>query len=177
MTLGDRIVVMNGGAVQQCGPPSEIYQRPSNRFVAGFVGTPSMNFLHGTMARDGTATTFESPLGKLILPERVVAHGEGSVVLGIRPQDVRITGPTDGPTRTGLPSSPANWAVLAEMSVHMVEPLGGSTDVHLTGSRGDRIVARLRGTTKLSLADRVEVQVDVSAAHLFSPDDGGRRLN
>ncbi|MCH7873168.1 MAG: ATP-binding cassette domain-containing protein, partial [Planctomycetes bacterium] len=177
VTLGDRIVVMNGGAVQQCGPPSEIYQRPSNRFVAGFIGTPSMNFLQGTIVRDGTAARFESPLGKLILPEKVVVNGEGSVVLGIRPEDVRIAGPTDGPTRTGLHSDPANWAVLAEMSVHMVEPLGGSMDVHLTSSRGDRIVARLRGTTKLSLADRVEVQVDLSAAHLFSPDDGGHRLN
>ena len=177
MTLGDRIVVMNGGAVQQCGPPLEVYQRPANRFVAGFVGTPSMNFLQGTMVRDGTAATFESPLGKLVLPEEVVANGEGSVVLGIRPEDVRIGSPADGPARAGLDSDSANWAVLAEMSVHMVEPLGGSMDVHLTSSNGDCIIARVRGTTKISLTDRVEVQVDLSAAHLLAPDDAGRRLN
>jgi multiple sugar transport system ATP-binding protein len=88
MTLGDRVVVMKGGVVQQVGSPSFLYDHPKNLFVAGFIGSPSMNFLPGQIKGDGTVVT---PLGEAQLPDRVrqaldKSNTSGSIILGIRPE-------------------------------------------------------------------------------------------
>jgi multiple sugar transport system ATP-binding protein len=84
MTLATRIVVMQAGAIQQIGTPEEVYERPANRFVAGFLGSPSMNFLEGTAAE----------LGKFVR----VPDGPGEVALGVRPEHVQLdpAGPLEG---------------------------------------------------------------------------------
>ena len=169
MTLGDRIVVMKDGAVQQCGPPLEVYQQPTNRFVAGFVGTPSMNFLNGRLVRHGAEAVFESSIGRIVLPKMETTHEDGLTVLGIRPQHLWIGPP--GETES------SNWLHLGELAVLLVEPLGSSQDIHLGGSTGERIVARVPSTVDVSAPKRVEVYVDASQAHLFACDDGGRRLS
>src|SRR5262249_17962286 len=94
MTLGDRLVVMKDGVVQQVGAPLEIYHRPANRFVAGFLGTPPMNFFEGRLVRDGGRVWFDEGTGRLALPPFVADAlsprvGE-EIVLGIRPQAVSL---------------------------------------------------------------------------------------
>ena len=94
MTLATRIVVMKGGKVQQIGAPAEVYERPANLFVAGFLGTPAMNFIDGTL--DGSGR-FNSPLLSLA-PGLGQGQGQGQVVLGIRPEHILIgeAGPFEG---------------------------------------------------------------------------------
>src|SRR3546814_11949592 len=93
MTLGDRVVVLRGGIVQQIGAPQELYDRPNNLFVAGFIGSPSMNFFPGQLTADGVST----PIGDVRLPaaaqSKISGSGSGKdAVVGIRPEhfeDVR----------------------------------------------------------------------------------------
>ena len=90
MTLSDRIVVMNHGVMQQVGTPEEIYSRPANRFVAEFIGTPSMNMIEGEL-RGGAIATFASPDFSMAMPNssRGLVDGQ-EVVLGARPQDIAL---------------------------------------------------------------------------------------
>ena len=111
MTLGDRIAVMSGGVLQQLGGPQDVYDRPANLFVAGFIGSPPMNLLRASV-RSGTATA-----GDLFLPLPGVADGD--VVLGLRPEHLR-------PASDGQPDM--------EFHVEVVEPLGDGVIVHGTVS-------------------------------------------
>src|SRR6185295_5590865 len=122
MALGDRIVVMSKGVIQQVGPPLEVYRRPANRFVAAFIGSPPMNFVNGRLAAEGTSVAFVEEAGgqgfRLPLPSRS-SNVLGSptaqpVVLGIRPQSLR-----PAPTAAGL-----------DFIIRVVEPLGDTVDVH-----------------------------------------------
>jgi multiple sugar transport system ATP-binding protein len=108
MTLATRIVVMQGGRVQQIGTPTEVYERPANLFVAGFLGTPAMNFIDGQLSEAGQ---FEAaPLSLALSP----MPGAGAAVLGVRPEHVRIA--PDGPLRG---------------TVALVEPMGNHQVVWL----------------------------------------------
>ena len=92
LTLADRIVVMNGGVAQQIGAPDAIYERPSNMFVASFLGNPSINFLEGSITLDGDSVLFKRGQLEIRLPphiaQKVVGHAGRAVVLGIRPEDI-----------------------------------------------------------------------------------------
>ncbi len=103
MTLGDRVVVMRGGIVQQVGSPTELYQNPTNLFVAGFIGSPSMNFLPATVEGD----SLSCGLGKIAMPDRIrraAESGKGrEVIIGIRPEhfeDAALVGDAPGATVT-----------------------------------------------------------------------------
>lgn len=169
MTLGDRLVVMQGGVVQQCASPSEVYQRPANRFVAGFVGTPAMNFLEGRVVREGEAARFVSPAGVLALPDVLAraAGAGGALVLGLRPDKVRVL-PAE-PATSGL----AGAATLAA-DVRMVEDLGDRIDARLTLKGGTPWIAR-RPSGEHLRAGQVRLALDLDAAHLFEPGDHGAR--
>jgi len=91
MTMADRIVVLNAGRVQQIGAPEEVYQRPANRFVAGFIGSPAMNFISGEVARSGEDWALVSGDGQLALPAQLANRaGTGYVCLGIRPEAFEV---------------------------------------------------------------------------------------
>src|SRR5438067_7850067 len=95
MTLATRIVVMKAGAIQQTGTPDEVYGRPANRFVAGFLGSPAMNFVEGRLERAGTARA-RFAAGKFALSmDRSVGHEGRRAVLGVRPEDIHVA--VDGP--------------------------------------------------------------------------------
>jgi multiple sugar transport system ATP-binding protein len=119
MTLGDRVVVMRDGWVQQVGEPLELYNRPANRFVAGFLGSPAMNFLNVTVAQNGTGTWVANPGLRIRVPEfcaeRLHPYAEREVTLGVRPEDLRLASAADA----------------AELSfdsvVEVVEQLGSET--------------------------------------------------
>jgi len=153
MTMSTRIAVLHQGELQQFGSPSEIYARPANVTVAGFVGTPAMTL--APAAIDGSTLRFGGlPID---LPEGHLARPAGSVTAGIRPEDV-IVG--EGPG-TAL--------------VKVVEPTGHEQIV-LLGAGGVILTARVRNDCPLKAGERVPVRLDVAKLHVFDTETG-RRLN
>jgi multiple sugar transport system ATP-binding protein len=162
-TLGDRVVVMRHGVVQQVDAPERLYRKPANMFVAGFIGSPAMNFVQGTLSNGGVALGSHS----VTVPS---ANGHsGPVVVGIRPEDVVVA---DGPD--ALPAQIEITEQLGpEMLVHLDVP--GLTLAAADGDepRSDgRLVARAPGTFKGGRGDRVGVAFTTEHLQLFDPADG-----
>jgi multiple sugar transport system ATP-binding protein len=162
MTLADRIVVMNGGRIEQVGSPLELYEQPSSMFVAGFIGSPAMNFLKGRISgvEHGRAQV-DLALG----PRIEVAVKDGAVTgsevaLGIRPEHIRLATPGDPGSHTG----PA----------FMVEMLGSDTFVHLREGE-ESIVVRDSLARHVRMDDSVTISLPPSACYLF--DRNGMRLS
>ena len=181
LRVRNRIVVMKEGVVHQCGPPLEVYNRPANRFVAGFIGTPSMNFLEGHIEFDGQSRTFSGSVGRFGLPTTLVNGCEASdgqsMVLGIRPEHVRLSeanGTLEKEKSTGKCNAST---VAATLPVRVVETLGDCIHVHLTTPAGEPIVARVSPTIRVAPQQRVPVLFDLQHAHLFAVGEHGRRLN
>jgi multiple sugar transport system ATP-binding protein len=158
MTLGDRIAVMKDGRVRQLGRPLEVYAKPADRFVAGFVGSPPMNFVEGRVA-DGA---FEAGALRLRLPGAAPA---GPAVLGLRPEHL-----ADRP-------DPAANGSAAELPVRVgaVEPLGDRVDVALTCA-GLPLVGRLDARAELREGEERRLWIDLRRAHLFESGPEGRRI-
>ena len=169
MTLGDRLVIMNRGVIQQCGPPLEVYNRPANRFVAGFIGTPAMNFLEGRIKRQGDSVLFAGEVGVLPFPpqqaEALAAQVGQEVVLGVRPEHLSLDG--------GEVTPAASLAT----SVTVVEPLGDTLNVHLVAPAGEPLVARLGPTASITPGEQITLAVDMSRVHVFAAAEPGQRLN
>jgi multiple sugar transport system ATP-binding protein len=159
MTLADRMVVMRNGVVQQFGTPGECYGRPANRFVAGFVGTPVMNFVDGRCE----AGSFVSTDLHLALPaSRWPAPSAGPVTIGVRPDQLRVRpGAADGTT--------------VAATIRAIERLGDRMDVVLQRG-GTRLTARVENDDRLVEGEQAAVTVDLAAAHLFAPGEDGARL-
>jgi multiple sugar transport system ATP-binding protein len=155
MTMADKIVVMREGGVEQIGAPLELYDSPHNLFVAGFIGSPAMNFLPGTVRAGGTAE-FEGP-GGVRLPIRAIpASQEGrAAVYGIRPEHFILA--EDG----------------AEVEVQVVEPTG--PEIQVVGRLGGQeIVAVFRERHKFEPGDKIRLRPDPRLVHLFEATTGGR---
>jgi len=170
MTLGDRIVVMNAGRVQQVDTPLALYDRPANRFVAGFIGSPAMNFIPG-MADETPGSRqakFVAADGSVTLPMVGIAEsvaGRG-VVMGVRPEDIRITQAAES-----TPQSPDSLALVAR--VDLVEPLGNETLVHTTvGSHA--ITLRAEGRELPEVESSVALTFDPARLHWFDAESGDR---
>ncbi|HEX7985409.1 MAG TPA: sn-glycerol-3-phosphate ABC transporter ATP-binding protein UgpC [Duganella sp.] len=158
MTLATRIVVMNGGSIEQVGTPVEVYRRPATRFVAGFIGTPGMNFI--PVARAGAeagCTVVRLPGGGELttrVPDQWCSGGDGELSLGVRPENLRPA--ASGPLRG---------------QVETVEFLGERSLVVLTLADGSALTITLDGTVPAPGAT-ISVALDLDEAHLF--DAGGR---
>ncbi len=166
MTLGDRIVVLAEGRIQQVGRPIELYRAPVNRFVAGFIGTPPMNFLEGRVAEEKGATVFSAEQARLTLPRDRVASGTSDqVTLGVRPEDLAI-GSTD--------TAPAD-AARGKLSgrVVLVERLGGTSHVHVDVGP-HRLLATITDEALPEVGESVALRVRTERVHLFSQN--GRAL-
>ncbi|HET7633824.1 MAG TPA: sn-glycerol-3-phosphate import ATP-binding protein UgpC [Burkholderiales bacterium] len=160
MTLADRVVVMNGGHVEQIGAPMEVYARPESLFVAGFIGSPAMNLVHGTINSGGTTLTLGDGTA-LPLPGPALAGWQGrDVVVGMRPEHLAWH---DGAT--------ANIRLNAEI----VEPLGADTLVHGTLG-GAPFVVRLPGGQRVEMNETVPLDIDHQQLHFFDAQ-GGKRLD
>jgi len=155
MTLGDRIVVMKDGVVQQVGPPLEVYRRPANRFVATFIGAPAMNMLDGTVTADGRGVELAPGV---VLP---IDHAEETspghrVTAGVRPQHLQ-------PSAEGITTT-----------VRVCEPLGDETDIILDGPGDLTITARMRLDDIPSPGDSMTVSPRAGSVHLFDAGTGVR---
>jgi multiple sugar transport system ATP-binding protein len=155
MTLGQRIVLMDRGVIQQVDAPMNIYHRPTNRFVGSFIGSPAMNFFAGEVE----GGTFRFAGGRSIPVDGATANGPAT--LGVRPEDLMSNG-------DGLP--------LGQMTLDVVEQMGHETMVHFDLA-GSSYVARLPADAHVQPADQVTLAVRPGAYHLFAADDSGRRLN
>lgn len=157
MTMGDVIVVMNESRVEQVGTPDEIYNDPQTRFVAGFIGSPPMNFFEGTLAAAEGRLTFQTGEAALDIPDslrpRVESLGRGSCSIGVRPQHIRIAEP-------GTSNSPV-------MEVYAVERLGKETVVVLRADSGDSYRALTDPGFTAAVGERVTVVPDLAHAHVF----------
>jgi multiple sugar transport system ATP-binding protein len=160
LTLGTKVAVMKDGVIQQLADPETIYERPANMFVASFIGSPTMNFLKGTLesASDGLHLCYDG--GTLALPDLaqdVASFAGRTVVAGIRPETLRAgTGPA---TLTG--------------TVDIIEPTGPDTMV-IVNVGGQLLTARLGPRDRPASGQPLTLAVDSAAINLFDPDTGNR---
>ena len=174
MTLGTRVAVMRDGAIEQLAPPLEIFRRPANIFVAGFIGAPAMNLIEGTLSRDGLGRRIESPAFAIADMRANDASAEVSdaddargteaprgVRIGIRPHDIDLTS-ADAGHGTGR--------------VEVVEPMGATTVVHLRVDRVPNQLLRVAVAPDASvgLDERVGFRINAERVHLFDERTGLR---
>jgi multiple sugar transport system ATP-binding protein len=187
MTLGDRVAVMRAGVLQQVGTPAELYDNPKNLFVAGFIGSPAMNFMPGELS----GGWLKLPIGEVDLGDLDIQGREGQVIVGIRPEnfeDVEVIG--DLKEERG---------VTFEAEIDLVESLGSDLyayfHIESEGVQSDQladiveeslaetgageiregheqIVARLDPTSKVKRRDTAQLWADTSKLHLFDPESG-----
>jgi multiple sugar transport system ATP-binding protein len=171
MTLGHRVAVMCDGRLQQVAAPIDLYQRPANLFVAGFIGSPPMNFFEGTLLGKGNAIIFQESTSNdaaTANPFTVRLDDNSApflrdylgtrVVFGIRPEHITC--------RPALAETPSERAV--ETVVEMVQPLGSETYLHLAG-HAHSVVARVGAADRFSIGQRVSLTFEVRQVHFFEP--------
>jgi len=166
MTLGSRIVVLNEGYIQQLGTPAEVYRKPANQFVAGFIGSPTMNFMSGVLHRVGGGLVFDSGDVKLEVPSSFEFPGgdpDGQVVtLAIRPEDVY----------TEEKAKP-NLSMRMLFTVDVTELLGHRKNVYLKlGEK--RLLATVAADAELQSGATIPIWFDLERIHLFDGTSGKR---
>jgi multiple sugar transport system ATP-binding protein len=190
LTLGDRIAVMRAGVLQQVGAPMELYQHPANLFVAGFIGSPAMNFLPGALENGKLQTR----MGEIPLDDETRRALEGAgvgrnVILGIRPESFEDA--------ALVPAEARDRGVTFRAAIDVVESMGSDVFVYFTfegeseavasadleelardsgqadtGGSGDQVVARLDAATQVREGSDAELWADVRSIHVFNPDTG-----
>jgi multiple sugar transport system ATP-binding protein len=158
---------MKDGRIQQVGTPREVYEQPANIFVAGFIGTPPMNFIHCMFHDNGTFTTtknkftFRMPEAKLEIA-RELGYENREVVLGIRPEDIYDN---------QNPEMAAKWNPysMLDITAEISELLGGETNIYTTVD-GDQVVASVPCRADIAPGQPFKLWMDFDHAHLFDPD-------
>jgi multiple sugar transport system ATP-binding protein len=189
MTLGDRVAVMRNGKIQQVGTPKELYERPDNLFVAGFIGSPSMNFLPGTVED----ATLHTPLGDMPLSNQLRqalerAGAPRDLIVGIRPENFEDAALVAADARPAGITFRADIDVLESMGsdvyVYFTADFGQGVDVAElkelaqdsgradTGGSGETVAARLDAATGVREGEGAELWLDVRAIHVFDPASG-----
>ncbi len=164
MTMANRIFIMLNGTLQQSGAPLEVYKQPTNRFVAGFIGSPAMNFIEAALTREGNTYFIDAAGFKVKLPEafypRVEPYAGRQVIFGVRPEDMaKCASAAAGDHRNTL-----------KARADVVEPLGPETFVYLTCGP-HAIVARMESPEQpLTVGQTLEVELKMSKTHLFDKE-------
>jgi multiple sugar transport system ATP-binding protein len=161
MTLGDRVVVMKDGWVQQVGEPLELYNQPANKFVAGFIGSPAMNFANVTITEAAGALWAENPGIRIKVPAQIASrlngHKSGVVSMGIRPEDLRVATSAD----------PVDLVI--DTGVEVVEQLG--SEILLDVKAGpNTMVASVEPTVRVKPRDRMRLAVNPERIHFFDAE-------
>ncbi len=167
MTMGDRIAVLNGGIIQQLGSPQELYDHPANMFVAGFIGSPSMNFIPDAqvIGEGNTTSIILNGVGRVAVPpiyaERARAAFDRNLTFGIRPTHLEDA---------SLVRERGQESVI-DASVDVVENLGNELQVYLTAG-GKSLIATLDPRSRVVPGNKVRLYVDSDQIHLFDSDTG-----
>jgi multiple sugar transport system ATP-binding protein len=183
MTLGDRVVVMHGGIAQQIGTPEELYERPANLFVAGFIGSPAMNFFPAELIPTGLRLSFGEVTLTPEARERIDRHPKpGSIIVGVRPEHLSDAALIDGYQRIR--------ALTFEVKVELVESLGADKYVYFTTTgpavqsvqldeleaegevRENHFVARVPAESKAAIGGSIELAFDTAKLTVFDADSG-----
>jgi len=165
MTMGDRIVVLNGGVIQQVDTPQVLYDSPCNIFVAGFIGSPQMNFLDTVLREDQKGLYAETGANKLYFPDGKADRGKLApyigkpIKLGIRPEDIYDD--------EAFVSSHADSSI--NVKVDVSEPMGAEVYLYI-GYGEQMLTARVAPTTKSRAGDSLKVALDMNHAHLFDTE-------
>ncbi|PTM56650.1 ABC transporter ATP-binding protein [Desmospora activa] len=165
MTMGDRIVVMKDGLIQQADTPTQIYHHPANVFVAGFIGSPAMNFVEGQLVEEGGDLIFKNGLN-IKVPEgkakmlREKGYVGKEVIFGIRPEDIH-----DEPLF--LESSPDS---LVKAKVEVAENMGAEMYLYLSGITDKWVTARVNARTQFAAGNEVTLALDMNKSHVFDKE-------
>jgi multiple sugar transport system ATP-binding protein len=157
MTLADKIVVMNKGRIEQTGKPLDLYYKPTNLFVAGFIGSPAMNFLAATVKKDGIVSLADGQELKIRLPASVKKGHK--VTLGSRPEHMTLG---------------ARGALSIAGTIDIIERLGETGFAHVRLASGQTIIAEVRGDPGTRVGDAARIGLDAKHLHIF--DAQGQRL-
>jgi multiple sugar transport system ATP-binding protein len=161
MTMADKIVVLNGGKIEQVGAPLELYNHPANKFVAGFIGSPKMNFLEGRIeAREPGATVVRVGNESVRLPRDLRSEAGAPVTLGVRPEHLTADTP--------------EGVKIADVSVDLVEHLGGETLLYARTPDGRPLTISLEGQQQVAGGVRIAARAGADRCHVFDAD--GRAL-
>jgi ABC-type sugar transport system ATPase subunit len=167
MTMGQRIAVMHKGVVRQIDRPLEVYRRPSDMFVAAFIGTPSMNLVEGNVSASDGKLVFHSESVSFQMPPALCSVRElcphGDVTIGARPEDVALVTTAPGP----------DSLLLGEGPVELVEMLGSEAIVHAALGKAT-IVFKSMGDCVPARGDNVKLSVPLSRVHLFDSNSQAR---
>jgi len=166
MTMGDRIAVMCDGVVQQVDTPMGLYTRPANVFVAGFIGTPAMNFIDATLAKQDGRYVVDAGSFKVVIPEskdgkKFESYVGKPVVFGVRPEDMfdKALSPLLKPTRENT----------IKVAVDVIEPMGPIVTMYLTSGEHS-LVATIDAETKAKEGREMEIVLDMEKTHLFDDE-------
>ena len=166
MTLADRVVVMNHGEIEQVGPPQELYHHPATRFVAGFIGSPAMNFFQCRIEQangDGLAVRINQDIVLAVPPARVaryMPYKDKAMVFGLRPEHL-----------TEWNGAPKPGVVRMDARVDVVEPMGMETLIHFPID-GVEMCARVDPATRAAPGEMLALAADMNNMHLMDPDSG-----
>ena len=158
-TMSNRIAIMLAGDLQQFAPPQEVYHKPANRFVASFIGTPSMNLIDGQLSRSDAGWHFTSPGLTLPVPALDETAQAGNACLGVRPEHVHLG---DGDLQA---------------KVQLVEQTGHENIVVLDVAGGSRLTGRTPSSQVPRMGELINYRIDSEQVHVFGPGDTGPRLN
>jgi len=160
MTLGDRLIVINAGIAEQIGSPLELYQRPATKFVAGFIGSPAMNFLDARISNDGKGATINADIRLSLDNDRLSGHSGQAIVVGIRPEHFEMA---------------ENGAQTIPVGVDHVEILGADTMVYGRFTDCDDLITiRLNGIHHFDRQQRLPLSVSPDKMHIFDAETGRR---
>ena len=165
MTMGDRIAVMSNGIIQQCDKPLTLYNHPANLFVAGFIGSPAMNFAPVQIVAEGDTLVARAEGFQVTLPaaqaDRARNHVGKTCIFGIRPEDIFDKG-----IATLVKSTPGNTIAV---DVDVIEPLGSEVEMYLKA--GDTtLIAKIDSASTAAIGDRIDVILNTDKTHLFDKD-------
>ena len=164
MTMGDRICVMKDGVIQQVDTPMNIYDRPANTFVAGFIGTPPMNIFRGRVQRYENRLVFKNDFMRIQLPdgwkESALPYAEKEILFGIRPEEI------------GMESAAGANRQVIHARVDVIEPMGAETYLYLDVSTetGNTCIARVDAHKTVKVGETLDLPLRFDNAHLFDPE-------
>ena len=162
MTLGDRLLVLNEGVVEQIGAPFEVYSRPASLFVAQFIGSPAMNLLDGDIADDGKTVAFGGT--RLPLGHPLGDAAGRKIRVGLRPEHLGETLKTEGASGPGE----------LDIQIEWIELLGADTVAHGRLADGQTVTVRLPGDHPVRTGDQLSLALQPANLHLFDPETGSR---
>jgi multiple sugar transport system ATP-binding protein len=158
---------MKSGVIQQVATPAKLYDQPESQFVAGFIGSPPMNFFAGTLARNGSGMVFRTEIDGFTvhlenqMAARLTGHADKKIILGLRPENIL--------EKSRSPDSPSEWG--SDALTENIEPMGAETHLHATIG-ANSFVVRLPGGWRMEHREKIPLVFDMRHAHFFDAATG-----